>query len=115
MDLDVDKNLLEINGLGRIGKSTLWYHINENYFDGFIINVGRPLGKNLEDIAHFIVTDSTYGLIEKFLYGVEGKKEIKIINEDENLLEVFGKPVKILCKARNPKDIEWQKKTESKL
>ncbi len=109
MDLKNTKKPLGINGLGRIGKLTLWYHLNENYFDGFIINVGRPVGKKLEDVAHLIVTDSTYGPIERFLYGTKGEKDVKIINKDENILEIFGKPVKILCKARNPKDIEWNK------
>ena len=37
-------NYLGINGLGRIGKLTLWYHLQENYFDGFVINVGRQIG-----------------------------------------------------------------------
>ncbi|MDD3031487.1 MAG: glyceraldehyde 3-phosphate dehydrogenase NAD-binding domain-containing protein [Atribacterota bacterium] len=109
MNLSFTKRSLGINGLGRIGKLTLWYQINENHFDGFIINVGRPVGKKLEDIAHLIATDSTYGPIERFLYGSNGKKDVKIIDKDENLLEIFGKPVKILCKARNPKDIEWKK------
>jgi len=109
LDLDVSKNLLGINGLGRIGKLTLWYHINEGHFDGFVVNVGRPVGKKLEDIVNMIGTDSTYGSIERFLYGIKGKKDIKIIDREENLLEVFGKTVKILCKARNPRDIEWKK------
>ena len=101
-------NYLGINGLGRIGKLTLWYHLQENHFDGFVINVGRQIGNNLEDIAHLLGTDSTYGAIEKFLFGIKAQKDIKIISKKDNLLEVFGKPVKILCKARNPKDIEWR-------
>ncbi len=101
-------NYLGINGLGRIGKLTLWYSLQENHFDGFVINVGRRIGNNLEDIAHLLGTDSTYGAIEKFLFGIKGQKDIKIISEKDNLLEVFGKPVKILCNTRNPKDIEWR-------
>ena len=33
-------NYLGTNGLGRIGKLTLWYHLQEDHFDGFVINVG---------------------------------------------------------------------------
>jgi len=101
-------NYLGINGLGRIGKLTLWYYLQENHFDGFVINVGRQIGNNLEDIAHLLGTDSTYGAIEKFLFGIKAQKGIKIISKKDNLLEVFGKQVKILCKTRNPKDIEWR-------
>jgi len=101
-------NYLGINGLGRIGKLTLWYHLQENHFDGFVINVGRQIGNNLEDIAHLLGTDSTYGAIEKFLFGIKAQKDIKIISKKDNLLKVFGKPVKILCKARNPRDIKWR-------
>jgi len=101
-------NYLGINGLGRIGKLTLWYHLQEDHFDGFVINVGRQIGNNLEDIVHLLGTDSTYGAIEKFLFGIKAQKDIKIISKEDNLLEIFGKPVKILCKARNPRDIKWR-------
>lgn len=108
MDFNNIKNCLGINGLGRIGKLTLWYQLHENHFDGFIVNVGRPVGTSLIDIANLIGTDSTYGSMEKFLYGIKANKDIKIIDEKENLLEIFGKPVKILCKERNPKNINWK-------
>jgi glyceraldehyde 3-phosphate dehydrogenase len=101
-------NYLGINGMGRIGKLTLWYHLQEGHFDGFVINVGRQIGNNLEDIVHLIGTDSTYGAIENFLFGIKAQKDIKIIDKRNNLLQIFGKPVKILCKARNPKDINWR-------
>jgi len=42
-----NKNLLGINGLGRIGKLTLWYHLQNRHFDGFVVNVGREVGKAL--------------------------------------------------------------------
>ena len=108
MNSVTDRNYLGINGLGRIGKLTLWYHLQENHFDGFVINVGRQVGNSLEDIIHLLGTDSTYGSIEKFLFGFNAKKEIKVIDSKSNHLEIFGKPVKILCKARNPKNIEWR-------
>lgn len=108
MDLDSSKNYLGINGLGRIGKLTLWYHLLQGHFDGFVINTGRTVGSGLEDIVQVIGTDSTYGSIEKFLYGITAEKDIKIIDKEKNILKIFGKPVKILVKSRNPKDIEWK-------
>lgn len=108
LDSNSTKNRLGINGLGRIGKLTLWYQLQENHFDSFIINIGRSVGTNLVDIANLIATDSTYGSIERFLFGIKAEKDIKIINEKENLLEIFGKPVKILCQARNPRNIGWK-------
>ena len=43
------KNLLGINGAGRIGKLTLWHHLLSRKFDGIVLNVGREVGK--EDIG----------------------------------------------------------------
>ncbi len=108
MNFKNKKNCLGINGLGRIGKLSLWYQLHENYFDSFVINVGRRVGKNLQNIADLIIFDSTYGAIEKFLFGIKAERDVKIVDEEENLLEIFGKPVKILCEARNPKDIGWR-------
>ncbi|MDP4282428.1 MAG: glyceraldehyde 3-phosphate dehydrogenase NAD-binding domain-containing protein, partial [Bacteroidota bacterium] len=104
------KKLLGINGLGRIGKLSLWYHLQSRYFDGIVINVGREVGKGLEAVVHTIETDSTYGSLDRFLYGMTGKKcEIRIINPADGILSVDGFPVKILRKERNPKDISWSK------
>ena len=68
--------VLGINGLGRIGKLSLWNHLQMNYFDGFVINVGREVGKTLDDLLQVIETDSTYGNIHRFLMGTTGKKWI---------------------------------------
>ena len=108
MGVILSRKNLGINGMGRIGKLTLWYHLHENHFNGFVVNVGRKVGNSLEDIIHFLETDSTYGPLEKFLFGIRSKKEIKIIDKENNQLEIFGKPVKFLCRARNPKDIRWR-------
>ncbi len=103
-----NKKLLGINGLGRIGKLLLWNQIHLRHFDGIVVNCGRVVGKNLDDLIQVIEMDSTYGSIHKFLYGVVGKKaEIKILDEDIPLLEIEGIPIKILRTARDPKDINW--------
>lgn len=104
------KRLLGINGLGRIGKLTLWYHLQEKVFDGFVINVGREVGCNLDAVLHTILTDSTYGRLESFLYGSSKKDFVaKIVDEKEKMLSVDGMPIKILQTARNPADIGWGK------
>ncbi|MDY0151855.1 MAG: glyceraldehyde 3-phosphate dehydrogenase NAD-binding domain-containing protein [Candidatus Cloacimonas sp.] len=103
-----NKKLLGINGLGRIGKLLLWNQIHLRHFDGIIVNCGRDVGKELDDLLQAIETDSTYGSLHKFLKGiVGGKAEIKIIDASKPLLEIEGMPVKILRTARDPKDINW--------
>lgn len=105
-----NKNLLGINGMGRIGKLTFWNHLVVRHFDGYVINAGREVGRNLHDVIHFLTNDSTYGSLDRFLYGYTGKKcEAKIINEAEGLIELDGMSVKILRHERNPKNINWAK------
>ncbi len=104
------KRILGINGIGRIGKLTLWNHLNLKYFDGIVINAGRGLGKKPEDVIHYLTTDSTYGSLDRFLYGHTGKTcGIKVLAQEENLYEFDGIPVKLLSKERNPRDIPWSK------
>jgi glyceraldehyde 3-phosphate dehydrogenase len=103
-----EKKLLGINGLGRIGKLTLWYHLLSRQFDGVVINVGREVGKRIEDLIQAIESDSTYGALSPFLFGFSGKQcEIRVIDAEEGLLEIDGMPVKVMRKERNPKNINW--------
>jgi glyceraldehyde 3-phosphate dehydrogenase len=103
-----NKNLLGINSLGRIGKLTLWYHILYRDFDGFVINVGREVGRSIADIVHVIEMDSTYGSLNQFLHGHKNENaSVKIIDEAGGTLEIEGLSIKILRKARNPKEINW--------
>lgn len=105
-----NKNLLGINGMGRIGKLTFWNHLVVRHFDGYVLNAGREVGKSLKDVVHFLTNDSTYGSLDRFLYGYTGKKcEAKVINEAEGLLEFDGVPVKVMRSERNPKNINWAK------
>ncbi len=103
-----EKKLLGINGLGRIGKLTLWYHLMSRHFDGVVINVGREVGKSLDDLVHTIGSDSTYGPLGRFLYGHSGKEcNISIVDAEMGLLDIDGMPVKVLRNERNPKNINW--------
>ena len=75
--------LLGINGVGRIGKLTFWNHLNLGHFDGFVLNAGRTVGRQMEDMIDFLVKDSTYGSLDTFLYGYSGKTcDIEITDRD---------------------------------
>ena len=105
-----NKRLLGINGLGRIGKLTLWNYLYRKHFDGLVINMGREVGKSVDDLVQVIETDSTYGTLGKFLYGYTRNPEIKVLDASTNvLLDIDGVMVKVLREARNPKDINWRR------
>jgi glyceraldehyde 3-phosphate dehydrogenase len=105
-----NKNLLGINGSGRIGKLTLWYHISVGHFDGYVVNVGREIGKSLDDMIHSVLTDSTYGEMGKFIYGYRGKDiDVQITDREKGIVNIDGVPVKFLRSERNPKNIDWAK------
>ena len=98
---------LGINGLGRIGKLTLWHHAGRKYFDNIVINVGREVGKSFDDVIHYIERDTTYGRLDSFLHGFDASPVITDVDPDAKTMKVNGVNVKILQKMRNPKDIEW--------
>ena len=97
-----------INGLGRIGKLTLWHHLARGYFARIVANLGRQVGNNLEAACGVIEKDSTYGSIHRFLYGVNAEPCIKIVDRERRLLEVAGVPVTLLQNTRNPAQIPWR-------
>jgi glyceraldehyde 3-phosphate dehydrogenase len=102
-----DAMVLGINGLGRIGKLTLWHHAGRKFFNKIVINVGREVGTSMADILHYIERDSTYGRLEAYLYGYQGKPVITDVNTADFSFQLNGIEVKILNTHRNPKNIEW--------
>lgn len=109
--VDVFENrppVLGINSLGRIGKLTLWHHIGRKYFNEIVVNVGREVGTGLSTLAQLIEKDSTYGTMQRFLYGIKAGRIIEIIDEKKGKLLIDGIPVTILREARNPIDIGWR-------
>jgi len=100
--------ILGINGLGRIGKLTLWHHTSEKYFREIVVNIGRGVGNSLDDIAHYISRDSTYGSLSRYLYGCKGGNVINHIDDARGTLTIDGIKVTFLRKDRNPKDISWK-------
>ncbi len=102
------RKMLGINGIGRIGKLTLWNHLNAGYFDYFVLNTGRKVGKSLEDVIDYLTKDSTYGSMDRFLYGYSGKAAaIEIKDHDQDLFTINGTPVKLNTASRNPREINW--------
>ncbi|MDM8555016.1 glyceraldehyde 3-phosphate dehydrogenase NAD-binding domain-containing protein [Desulfococcaceae bacterium HSG7] len=99
---------LGINGFGRIGKLTVWHHINRKYFGELVINIGRQAGVSIEDIAHYIERDSNYGLLSGYLYGCNAKPVIGDLDEKQGCMTVDGMPVRFLRTARNPAEIGWR-------
>jgi glyceraldehyde 3-phosphate dehydrogenase len=77
---------LGINGAGRIGKLTVWHHVSRKSFQGLVINVGREVGMGLEDIAQYLARDSTYGPLERYLYGFKGGRVVDELNEREGTM-----------------------------
>lgn len=102
------KLVLGINGLGRIGKLTLWHHVARKRADRIVVNLGREAGQDLEAICGVIEKDSSYGRMHHFLWGIHAEPCVKILDREQRLLEVGGIPVKILCEARNPREIAWR-------
>ncbi len=102
------KLILGINGLGRIGKLTLWNHVARKYFNEIVVNIGRRAGTKLEDIALYIEKDSTYGSLHRYLYGYTAGRIISDLDEHNGTMKIDGIPVKILRESRNPRYIQWK-------
>jgi len=99
---------LGINGLGRIGKMTLWYHLAHDDFDTFVINAGRPVGTSLQSVLEYLGKDSTYGPLYRWFGGCNGKPDLQVVDEAKGLAKIHGKDIILLRQARDPKDIPWR-------
>jgi len=100
---------LGINGLGRIAKLTIWHHVERKYFSEIVVNIGREVGTRLEDIAHFVEKDSTYGALHNFLYGSRAGRVIEDLDEKSGSFVIDGIKTTFLRSARNPAHIDWRK------
>ena len=98
---------LGINGLGRIGKLSLWHQVERRYFAEVVVNIGREAGTSLEDIALFIEKDSVYGALHNYLHGCRAQRVIEDLDERKGRMVINGTAVTILRRHRNPRDINW--------
>jgi len=106
--MDSTSSKLGINGLGRIGKLTLWHHVARKHFDELVVNLGRPVGKSMADIAHYVERDSTYGFLTNYLRGYAGGPVIQKIDDANPSLVINGIRVRFLLENRNPQAIDWK-------
>ena len=106
---DASKDItLGINGFGRIGKLTLWHHVGRRFFKKIVVNIGRQVGTSLDDIAHYVQRDSTYGALNTYLHGCQAGPAITQIDTASGSMMINGVRVHFLNKARNPVEIDWQ-------
>jgi glyceraldehyde 3-phosphate dehydrogenase len=99
---------LGINGLGRIGKLTVWHHVSKRYFSEVVVNIGREVGTRLDDLAAAIERDSTYGRLGTYLHGHKAGRIIEELDNDKGTMRIDGVPVKVLRSTRNPREIAWR-------
>ncbi len=99
---------LGINGFGRIGKLTLWHHVNRKFFREIVVNIGRESGTSLADIAHYVERDSSYGSLHGFLYGNNADPVVRDIDETAGSMMIDGLTVRFLRSSRDPAKVEWQ-------
>ena len=99
---------LGINGLGRIGKLALWHHVSRKSFEGLVVNIGREVEGDLQDVAEYVARDSTYGPLSRYIYGFRGRRVVEEVNDKEGTMQINGIPVTVLREHRNPKDIGWR-------
>ena len=66
------------------------------------------MGTSLEDIAHYVERDSTYGLFHGFLLGQNAPRVVTDIDEEQGCMLINGVKVTFLRKSRNPAEIGWQ-------
>ncbi len=100
--------ILGLNGMGRIGKLSLWHHVSRKHFSKIVVNVGREIGQGLHDLAASVERDSSFGRLATYLHGHKGGRVIEELNEEAGTMVVNGVPVQFLRTARNPRDIAWQ-------
>jgi glyceraldehyde 3-phosphate dehydrogenase len=100
--------IVGINGIGRIGKMTLWHHVARKHFQEIVINTGREVGTNIHSLAQYIEKDATYGPLHRFLYGIKAKRVLEITDEKAGKLLIDGIPVTVLRETRNPAEIKWR-------
>jgi glyceraldehyde 3-phosphate dehydrogenase len=101
---------LGINGAGRIGKLSLWHQVARGSFQGLVVNIGRNAGNSLQDIADYIIRDSTYGSLSRYIHGFRGGPIVEELDEEKGTMRINGMPVEILRKTRNPAEIPWREK-----
>jgi hypothetical protein len=69
---------------------TVWHHIARKYFKKLIVNIGRNSGNSIDDIAHYLERDSTYGSLSGYLYGFQAPDNILEVDKSKNCIIADG-------------------------
>ena len=73
---------LGLNGLGRIGKLSLWHHVSRQFFSEIVVNLGRECGHvDWKILPPSVEKDSSYGRLSTYLHGHKGGRVIENLNE----------------------------------
>ena len=91
---------LGVNGFGRIGKLTVWHHVARKYFKEIVVNIGRQAGTSLEDIAHYVQRDSTYGRLQTYLHGQNAQPVVEAVDDKSGSMVLDGTRVIFLRSNR---------------
>ncbi len=100
---------LGINGMGRIGKLTVWNSVARKHFSEIVVNIGREAGTSIADIAHYLERDSSYGLLKNYIYGYNAEPVIRDIDEKNGSMTINGVGIQLLRSNRDPSKIDWRK------
>lgn len=106
--------VLGVNGFGRIGKLTVRHHVDraihtpETAVGHIVVNTGRYVGTHMQDIAHYLTRDSTYGLMHHQIGGSQAKPLIHAIDNDAGTMKVGPVDVTVLRQHRSPHEIQWE-------
>ncbi|MBF0107723.1 MAG: glyceraldehyde-3-phosphate dehydrogenase [Magnetococcales bacterium] len=98
-----------INGMGRIGKLSLWNQIARKHFSEIVVNVGREVGLGLPDLLQTLEKDSTYGHLGAWLHGYGGGRVIENMDEAAGTATIDGVVVRFLRSHRNPQAVQWRR------
>ncbi len=85
----------------------MWHHLANDDFDRIVVNVGRNVGTSLETVVQYLQKDSTYGRLHHYLHGQAATADLKVVDEERGILSGYGREIRILREARNPRDIPW--------
>jgi glyceraldehyde 3-phosphate dehydrogenase len=104
--------IVGVNGFGRMGKIFVWHLIANQLFERIVVNMGRELGRNINDVINYLIKDSTYGSLGRYIYGHRGYDKDGLIQNVDTVKGTFlvnGVHVQILREARIPELINWKK------
>ena len=106
---------LGINGLGRIGRLSLWYHVSKRTFSGMVSSIGHHENQGQKEIGSAVERDRTYSRPGSYLYRYKYPRVVENLEKKTNRMSVDEAPVTVLGKGRAPGEINRQEEHDVKL